>query len=40
MSLLPPGRFLLPSAMAGTPALTFAPLEVPSGKRAGDRCGR
>jgi hypothetical protein len=30
MSLLPPGRFLLPGAMAGTPALTFAPLDVPN----------
>ena len=29
MSLLPPGRFLLPGAMAGTPALTFAPLDIP-----------
>ena len=28
LSLLPPGRFLLPGAMAGTPALTFAPLDV------------
>src|SRR5690242_9687276 len=32
MSLLPPGRFLLPGAMAGTPALTFAPLAVPAGE--------
>src|SRR5262249_15994972 len=30
MSLLPPGRFLLPGAMAGTPALTFAPLDGPA----------
>lgn len=29
MSLLPPGRFLLPGGAAGSPALTFAPLEVP-----------
>lgn len=29
MSLLPPGRFLLPGAVAGSPALTFAPLDVP-----------
>jgi uncharacterized protein len=28
MSLLPPGRFLMPGNMAGTPALTFAPLDV------------
>jgi len=32
MSLLPPGRFLLPGAMAGTPALTFAPLDLPEGE--------
>jgi uncharacterized protein len=29
MSLLPPGRFLLPGSVAGSPALTFAPLDVP-----------
>src|SRR5246127_3915795 len=34
MSLLPPGRFLMPGNMAGTPALTFAPLEVPLGGQA------
>jgi len=28
MSLLPPGRFLMPGDLAGTPALTFAPLEL------------
>src|SRR4051812_42469831 len=28
MSLLPPGRFLMPGNLAGSPALTFAPLEV------------
>src|SRR5262245_22790120 len=28
MSLLPPGRFLMPGNLADTPALTFAPLEV------------
>jgi len=28
MSLLPPGRFLMPGDLAGSPALTFAPLEV------------
>jgi predicted YcjX-like family ATPase len=27
-SLLPPGRFLMPGDLAGSPALTFAPLEV------------
>jgi uncharacterized protein len=31
MSLLPPGRFLMPGNLAGSPALTFAPLDVPSG---------
>ncbi len=30
MSLLPPGRFLMPGDLAGSPALTFAPLELPS----------
>jgi uncharacterized protein len=30
MSLLPPGRFLLPGDLAGSPALTFAPLELSS----------
>jgi predicted YcjX-like family ATPase len=28
MTLLPPGRFLMPGDLAGSPALTFAPLEV------------
>jgi predicted YcjX-like family ATPase len=28
MSLLPPGRFLLPGSLAGSPALTFAPLDL------------
>jgi predicted YcjX-like family ATPase len=31
MSLLPPGRFLMPGDLAGSPALTFAPLELPAG---------
>ncbi len=30
MSLLPPGRFLMPGDLADTPALTFAPLELPN----------
>ncbi len=30
MSLLPPGRFLMPGSLANTPALTFAPLDVAS----------
>jgi predicted YcjX-like family ATPase len=29
MSLLPPGRFLMPGKLAGSPALTFAPLDLP-----------
>jgi uncharacterized protein len=29
MSLLPPGRFLMPGNLAASPALTFAPLDVP-----------
>ncbi len=31
MSLLPPGRFLLPGDLDGSPALTFAPLDIPPG---------
>jgi hypothetical protein len=30
MSLLPPGRFLMPGSLAGSPALTFAPLDLPA----------
>jgi predicted YcjX-like family ATPase len=29
MSALPPGRFLMPGDLAGSPAVTFAPLDVP-----------
>ncbi len=29
MSLLPPGRFLMPGNLAGSPALIFAPLDLP-----------
>jgi predicted YcjX-like family ATPase len=29
MNLLPPGRFLMPGDLAGSPAVTFAPLETP-----------
>jgi uncharacterized protein len=29
MSLLPPGRFLMPANLKGSPALTFAPLDLP-----------
>ena len=32
MRLLPPGRFLMPGDLAGSPALTFAPLELPDGE--------
>src|SRR5579862_460638 len=34
MSLLPPGRFLMPGSLAGSPALTFAPLGVPEDHNA------
>ena len=34
MSLLPPGRFLMPGNLAGSPALTFAPLDLPDGGMA------
>ncbi|MFZ2154921.1 MAG: YcjX family protein [Bradyrhizobium sp.] len=34
MSLLPPGRFLMPGNLADTPALTFAPLDLPAGGSA------
>src|SRR6476646_2338219 len=30
MSLLPPGRFLMPGNLAGSPALTFTPLDLPN----------
>jgi len=36
MSLLPPGRFLMPGNLAGSPALTFAPLDVPPDGEAPD----
>ena len=34
MSLLPPGRFLMPGNLKDTPALTFAPLDLPAGGTA------
>lgn len=37
MSLLPPGRFLMPGDLAGSPALTFAPLDVAADGDAPDR---
>ncbi|WP_315701352.1 MULTISPECIES: YcjX family protein [unclassified Bradyrhizobium] len=36
MSLLPPGRFLMPGNLAGSPALTFAPLDLPAEGSAKD----
>ena len=37
MSLLPPGRFLMPGSLAGSPALTFCPLDVPADGTPPDR---
>ncbi|MGP0104913.1 YcjX family protein [Rhodoblastus sp.] len=34
LSTLPPGRFLMPGDLEGSPALTFAPLQTPEGSRA------
>jgi predicted YcjX-like family ATPase len=34
LSTLPPGRFLMPGDLQGSPALTFAPLDVPEGASA------
>lgn len=34
LSMLPPGRFLMPGELAGSPALTFSPLELPASGRA------
>ncbi len=31
LSMLPPGRFLMPGDLAGSPLLTFAPLDLPPG---------
>ncbi|MTH97611.1 YcjX family protein [Roseibium sp. RKSG952] len=31
LSMLPPGRFLMPGDLDGSPALTFAPLDIPAG---------
>jgi predicted YcjX-like family ATPase len=36
MSLLPPGRFLMPGNLKGSPALTFAPLDLPADGAAPD----
>jgi predicted YcjX-like family ATPase len=35
LSMLPPGRFLMPGDLDGSPALTFAPLDVPADSPAG-----
>jgi predicted YcjX-like family ATPase len=37
MSLLPPGRFLMPGDLEGSPALTFSPLELPHNGRTRSR---
>lgn len=34
LAALPPGRFLMPGDLEGSPALTFAPLTVPAGETA------
>ncbi|MEM8646868.1 MAG: YcjX family protein [Pseudomonadota bacterium] len=34
LSTLPPGRFLMPGDLEGSPLITFAPLEVPSDQKA------
>jgi predicted YcjX-like family ATPase len=36
LSLLPPGRFLMPGDLAGSPALTFAPLDLEAERAAPD----
>ena len=35
LSMLPPGRFLMPGDLEGSPALTFAPLDVSAGEPSG-----
>lgn len=35
LSMLPPGRFLMPGDLDGSPALTFAPLDIPADSQAG-----
>jgi predicted YcjX-like family ATPase len=39
MRLLPPGRFLMPGDLAGSPALTFAPLELSANEFAAGSLG-
>ncbi|EFL90411.1 YcjX family protein [Ahrensia sp. R2A130] len=36
LSTLPPGRFLMPGDLEGSPALTFSPLDLPAGESAED----
>ena len=36
LSMLPPGRFLMPGDLAGSPAVTFVPLDVPEGPAPND----
>ena len=35
LSMLPPGRFLMPGDLEGSPALTFAPLDLPADQKPG-----
>lgn len=37
LSMLPPGRFLMPGDLEGSPALTFAPLQLIKGERYGSK---
>ncbi len=37
LSMIGPGRFLMPGDLAGSPALTFAPLVLPLGREAAVR---
>lgn len=37
LSMLPPGRFLMPGDLEGSPALTFAPLPLEDGERYGSK---
>ena len=40
LSMMPPGRFLMPGDLAGSPALTFAPLRCREASRHPARPGR
>ncbi|MGH1350434.1 MAG: YcjX family protein [Methyloligellaceae bacterium] len=39
LSTVPPGRFLMPGDLEGSPALTFSPLILPDGRTEGDTLG-